>query len=86
MRRIFKYSIPVQNDIEIMMPEECLVISCQMQHGEPWIWAVVDDESPLIPHHFNMVGTGHPADHLEGAFIDTFQMQEGRLVFHLFHA
>ncbi len=85
MRRIYKYSVPVQDRIEIMMPEECLVLSCQVQHGEPWIWAVVDDQSPMVPHHFHMVGTGHPADHLEGAFIDTFQMEGGRLVFHLFH-
>lgn len=86
MRRVFKYTIPVQNEIEVMMPEQALVLSCQVQHNQPQIWAVVDDESPEIPHHFHMVGTGHPANHLEGAFIDTFQLNNGQLVFHLFHA
>ena len=85
MRRIFKYPIPVRDEIEVMMPEECLVISCQAQHGKPYIWAVIDDDTPLIPHHFNIVGTGQPADHLDGAFIDTFQLEGGNLVFHLFH-
>ncbi len=86
MRRVYKYPLPIRDDIEIMMPEECLVLTCKIQHGKPYIWAVVDDESPLIPHNFHMVGTGHPADHLDGAFIGQIQMEGGRLVFHLFHA
>lgn len=85
MRRIYKYSIPIQGRIEIMMPQGANVLSVRMQYGEPWLWAIVDDEAPMVPHLFRMVGTGHPANDVEGAYIDQIQMQEGRLVFHLFH-
>lgn len=85
MRRIFKYSIPVQNEIEIMMPKGAEILACQVQHGSPWVWALVDEDAPMVPREFRMRGTGHPANELEiEDYIDTFQMQEGRLVFHLF--
>ena len=70
--------------LAISMPVGAQVLSVQMQHGEAQLWALVDPKSPERLRKFRVVGTGHPIEGDPGVFIDTFQMNQGDLVFHVF--
>lgn len=81
---IWKFSIPVTDHFTVEMPLDANVLHVDTQAGHPCIWALVDPMQDKVPFRFRMVGTGHPVDHDPGAYIGTFQMQGGALVFHLF--
>jgi hypothetical protein len=83
---IWKFPAPIQDELEIAMPEGTEVLAVQVQHGEPFIWAtVLLPDAPPIPRRFHWRGTGHPLGRAAGcAHIGTIQLAAGALVFHLF--
>ncbi len=94
---IYKYPFPVTDHITIMMPAGAKILTVQtQQHGndsmnkdgeQGCIWALVAPDAIPGPREFRLVGTGHPIDPEEAEYLDyigTFQMLEGKLVFHLF--
>jgi hypothetical protein len=83
-KTIWKYAIPIQGRFEVEMPAGADVLSVQVQHDEPQIWAAVDPGSPRVTYGFYIHGTGHPINPKAGRFIGTFQTNGGRLVWHLF--
>ncbi len=83
---IWKFPLPAPDDVvTLMMPRGAVVLSVQVQHETPCVWALVDPEAPKVPRRFRWAGTGHPLD-LRGfwKFVGTFQLHGGDLVFHLF--
>jgi len=88
MKSIWKYPVEGGTDIiHIEMPKDAEIISMQVQHGTPCIWAIVDDNNEKVDRVFEIIGTGHSLPelrYLERKFIDTFQVNGGSLVFHLF--
>lgn len=86
MKTIYKYPIKIDDTFEIIMPAGSEVLTIQLQNGEPYIWVLVDPDKDSIPHTFYMLGTGHLRKGLRKEnYIGTFQLADGRLVFHLFH-
>jgi len=85
---VWKYEIPVEGEIEIVMPKGSKILSFQVQREKPCIWALVNPEEKLKQsYRFILVGTGH----LIGSAIDsiieyigTVQMYHGDLILHLF--
>ena len=48
MRTIHKFPLPAGTwEYEIQMPRNADILSVQMQHGVPCIWAAVDDSARL---------------------------------------
>lgn len=85
MKTIWKFHVPVDSHIAVMMPEGAEVLSVQVQPGQPQVWAVVDPEAPLMPRTFFWRGTGHAMGAAEGCrYVGTIQVASGDLVFHLF--
>jgi hypothetical protein len=96
MLTIWKFEVPVQDNIQIEMPKGARILSVQAQRnlaaltvGDPieqvCLWALVNPEATKEIRGFRMVGTDHPIQHSEKlTYIGTFQMQGGALVFHLF--
>ena len=82
---IFKYPFVISDKVLILMPKNAEVLDVQMQNGTPCIWAMVDPDEPLKERYFIIVGTGHPLPDKRGAYIGTFQMHGGELVWHLYH-
>ena len=87
MKRIFKYPLPVDDEVVIPMPSGARILTVQAQNNLPCVWAVVTpDAEGMEDRRFRVFGTGHPipegTDSLE--YIGTFQLHNGRLVFHLF--
>ena len=86
MLSIFKYPIPMDDYCSLDLPKGAKILTVQEQHGEPQIWALVDPEKQTEIRNFRLAGTGHPIKEKEEdlSHIETFQMMNGTLVFHLF--
>jgi hypothetical protein len=85
MKKIWKFHCDIQDgSILISMPDGAEIITVQMQHGGPCIWAIVDDTSTWVYRRFRWVGTGHPMGDDPMRHVGTVQLEGGVLVFHLF--
>jgi len=83
-KTIFKYGAELADDFTIGLPEDAQILTVQIQHGKPFIWALVDLENRVCDRRFRLIGTGHPANGETLSYINTFQLNNGSLVFHLF--
>ncbi len=66
------------------MPEGARILSLQVQHGWPMLWAEVDPEMPLKTRSFATYGTGHPMAAVNRSYIGTYFLSKGNLVYHVF--
>ena len=82
---IWKYEIPVEDEFMLRLPRGAQFLSAQAQSGTPQSWWLVDSTAPMQKRHFRCHGTGHPVKSADGlAYLGTFQISGGSLVFHLF--
>lgn len=81
--KIFKYTIPIQGQFILALPEHARILSVQVQRGVPCIWVLVHPKAVLTERKFNIYGTGHDVEN-PGNYIGTFQMASGDLIWHLF--
>jgi hypothetical protein len=83
MNTIYKYHLPVQDEVTIDFPRYGKVLSVGVQHGETYIWAAVTTTDEVCRRRFHWRGTGHDINGLSN-FVGTVQLHGGALVFHLF--
>lgn len=81
MDKIYKYKIPIEDEIIIDLPKGAKILTVQVQNEQPCIWAIVDPLQPFEKRNLYLYGTGMTVTHCE-SYIGTFQIYE--LVFHLF--
>lgn len=85
--KIYKYPVnQPKGYISIEMPKGAKILTVQVQNEVPCIWALVDPNAAPEIRCFRIYGTGHMVEHENMPYIGTFQLLEGRLVFHLFEA
>jgi predicted regulator of amino acid metabolism with ACT domain len=85
MKRIFKYRIKIDDLQEIQMPVGAEILTVQVQQETPCIWAMVDDDVPIMhTRRIETFGTGHAVQEAERKYIGTYQIRNGALVFHVF--
>lgn len=84
MKTIWKFSLEMTDDQLVEMPKGAMVLSVQTQHEKPCLWALVDPDQKREERKISIRGTGHPIHGDLGAFIGTFQMHGGALIFHAF--
>lgn len=84
MKTVYKYGIEIKYHFSVSMPAGAQVLTIQVQHGKPFIWALVDTEAQLAERHFRVAGTGHPIEDENPLYVGTYQLHGGDLVFHLF--
>lgn len=88
MKHILKYRIETTDLIIIEMPKNAQVLDVQVQHGNPVIWVLVDDEQPKEKRIFEIYGTGNfiekSKDFASRKYIGTYQLFEGNFVGHVF--
>lgn len=84
MKTIYKYPVPLTDDFTLDLPKGAKVLTVQMQHGEPQLWVLVDPENYTVKRSFRLVGTGHSVPTVGIWYINTFQLDNGSVVFHLF--
>lgn len=69
---------------DVVLPEGAKLLTVQMQHGTPMLWAVVDPHAPnLEVRQIELVSTGAspPAN---STYISTYQVYGGAGVYHAF--
>jgi hypothetical protein len=82
---IWKYPLVVVDEQTVQMPAMATMLCVQLQQESPCLWALVDEINPKTQRRILIRGTGHDASGIVGyRYIGTFQMLEGRLVFHVF--
>ena len=89
MKRIFKYSIPLQGEFDKDLPIGAEILSFQSQNDLPYIWVIIDEDADVEKRRFRIYGTGHPIERTVNEdislhFIGTIQILAGGLVWHLF--
>jgi hypothetical protein len=85
-KQIWKFAINL-NKIIVEMPKDAEILTIQTQNETPCIWALVNPENAKELRHFEVYGTGHDILYdmgVERKYINTFQLDGGLLVFHLF--
>lgn len=82
------WKFPIQyNQTTVKMPKGAEILTVQTQNNEPYIWALVNPENEIELRTFEYFGTGHNVYcdmGIERKYINTFQIDNGNLVFHLF--
>jgi hypothetical protein len=87
MATIYKYPVPVEDAPVIRMPRDARILTLQVQHGIPCLWALIPNlDAPTVERRFRLFGTGHEwrGDGSGLVYVGTYQMHGGALVFHLF--
>jgi hypothetical protein len=85
MLTIYKYPLAVNDHVAVALPKGALPLCVQVQGERPCLWAKVDTEQETEQRVFRVTGTGHPLDPDAALlYVDTFQMFNGGLVFHVF--
>ena len=81
---IWKYPLEVTDIQHVIVPRGARLLSVQIQGKTPCLWALVDPEATKHSRAIITLGTGNPAPNVLGAFLGTYQMHGGALVFHVF--
>jgi hypothetical protein len=82
---IYKYGILAADSFQLDLPQGATILTVEVQHDEPKIWAIVDPRAPKEVRRFRLIPTGVPFDSASTlVYVGTFQLQAGALVFHLF--
>lgn len=85
MNVVWKYTLIVDDNLNVELPLGAKVLSVQEQFGEPQMWVLVNQEqSTYETRKFRLAGTGHPIKENNISFIGTFQLYNGGFVGHLF--
>lgn len=87
-QQIWKYELsPFNKAVE--MPRGAKILTVQTQNGPPFIWALVIPENDKETRFFEIIGTGKNIPTqigVEFKYINTFQLEGGSLVYHVFEA
>jgi len=85
--RIWKYEVPADDYFTLSLPVGAKPLAVQVQVDRPQMWVLFDEtETIYVDREFRVAGTGHPIEESKESlhYIDTFQLYEGNLVFHVF--
>jgi hypothetical protein len=85
MKTIYKYKLTTTDNQVLSLPAFSEILTVQLQGGEPYLWALVNKNiEEEIPITIEIFGTGNPIPDGKRRYINTYQLLDGRLVFHVF--
>lgn len=82
---VWKFPLQLAERQVIEMPVGAKLLTVQIQHDIPCIWALVDPAAPTTPLDIRTLGTGQAFDAEDFKYIGTYQIHGGGFVFHVFH-
>ena len=83
MKTVHKYTLNIEDTVELRIPEQSTLLKIDVQRGLPQMWFLVDDALPKQTCRFLVRGTGHRCDGV-GKHLGTFMVHGGDFVFHVF--
>lgn len=85
MKTVFKYALPLQDEVRVAMPAFAEILSVGVQDEDLYVWALVDPEMPPLKTTFRIAGTGHPIDKADlWRFVGTVMLPKRFLAAHVF--
>jgi hypothetical protein len=85
VKTVYKYQIPIQDEVILHLPVKAQLLSIQEQNGVVCVWALVDPASEFLePRCLRIFGTGHLIPDSGLLYVSTFQVDAGAFVFHAF--
>ena len=84
MRAIYKYPIETTDTQIVMLPKQAKILTVQVQHGQPCLWAEVNTMLAFERVVIEVFGTGHPMPPGNREYIGTYQLYGGDLIFHVY--
>lgn len=83
---IWKYKLQCCSEQELELPLNAQILCVQVQNENPHLWVMCDPaEKRKETRVIYTFGTGHKFEELSTRkYIGTFQLQGGKLVFHVF--
>lgn len=86
-KTIWKFPVQVTDEQQVSMPFSAKIRYVAAQGDIACLWAEVDSSSPKMRERtIRIYGTGHPMPEDPGAYIGSFMLQGGALVFHAYDA
>jgi hypothetical protein len=87
MRKIFKYNVPVDDNVTTLkMPMDADIVHVASQNGDPTsvqFWAYVFPDNEQVERNFVVVGTGHNIPDVNVEYLGAAICYGGQLVWHL---
>ena len=89
MKSIYKYPINIHKEKFDVDGPITKILTVQMQHGTPCVWAEVDTDAPI--RHFAVfpIGTGWDVGAItnfdKATYLNTIQEFDGGLVWHMYY-
>jgi len=84
-RSIWKYPLKVTDEQILEIPGGAKILSVELQHGVPCLWALVHPKNKKKKRVVQIFGTGNPIPDADlGEYVSTFQSMGGNLVWHVF--
>lgn len=89
VKTIFKYNLDTTTIQVIQMPINAKILTVQTQYNEPKLWVLVNPMAENFEERIiEIYGTGQPIEYPSGfenrKYIGTYQLNEGKYVFHVF--
>ena len=82
---IWKWTVVPTDEQKILVPRGAKFLCCQLQFNMPTLWALVDPATEKVNRTVYTIGTGNYCELPTNAqYLGTYQIQDGRLVFHVF--
>jgi hypothetical protein len=83
MAVIHKYHLTEK--VEMPDQKHAEILSVQVQYGKVVMWAKVEPmDAPVVSRQFYIIPTGGRIPEEANHYLGTFQLNEGRLVYHVF--
>lgn len=83
--KIYKYPLMIDDVQTVVMPHGAKVLTVQMQHEMPCLWAEVDPQIIAVETRtFGIIGTGCADIPANAQYIGTVQQFGGNLVWHVY--
>ena len=86
-KTIWKYPLEIEDNQSVELPIDAEILTVQTVKDKPYLWALVNPDGKTETRFIEIFGTGHPVGYDMGIsrkYISTFQLAEGRLIFHVF--
>lgn len=85
-RVVWKWELNLQDEQVVYLPERAEILTVRMQGRSLCLWAVCARDAPSEARKIFIHGTGHLVAPAPLRYIDTFFIDNGILVFHVFVA
>lgn len=79
----WKFPLELTDLQVVKMPNGARILTVQVQHDVPCLWALVDPEKTLVNRRIRIWATGQPILEDFGVYLGTIQLRDGSLVFHV---